>query len=50
MLGGLQRQRPATHLLRVFERAAAARALRDPDLAAERMSPLLARLAEPERV
>jgi Protein of unknown function (DUF993) len=50
MLGGLQRQRPATHLLRVFERAAAARALRDPDLAAERMSTLLARLAGPERV
>jgi hypothetical protein len=50
MLGGLQRQRPATHLLRVFERAAAARALRDPDLAAERMSRLLARLAGPERV
>ena len=50
MLGGLQRQRPATHLLRVFERAAAARALRDPDLAAERMNRLLARLAGPERV
>jgi Protein of unknown function (DUF993) len=50
MLADLQRQRPATHLLRVFERAAEARALRDPDLAAERMNRLLARLAGPERV
>jgi hypothetical protein len=50
MLGGLQRQRSATHLLRVFEQAAAARALRDPDLAAERMNRLAARLAGPERL
>jgi hypothetical protein len=50
MLGGLQRRRPARHLIRVFERAAAARALTDPELAAERMSSLLATLAGPERV
>jgi hypothetical protein len=47
MLAGLQRQRPATHLLRVFELAAAARALTTPDLAAERITTLLARLAGP---
>ena len=34
MLGGLQRQRPAGHLIRVFELAAAARALTEPELAA----------------
>ena len=50
MLGGLQRRRPARHLIRVFERAAAARALTDPELAAQRMSSLLATLAGPERV
>jgi hypothetical protein len=50
MLGGLQRRRPARHLIRVFERAAAARALTDPELAAELMSSLLATLAGPERV
>ena len=50
MLGGLQRRRPARHLIRVFELAAAARALTDPDLAVERMNELLARLAGPERV
>jgi Protein of unknown function (DUF993) len=50
MLGGLQRRRPARHLLRVFELAAAARALTDPELAVERMNSLLARLAGPERV
>jgi hypothetical protein len=50
MLGGLQRRRPARHLIRVFERAAAARALTDPELAVERMSALLATLAGPERV
>jgi hypothetical protein len=50
MLGGLQRRRPARHLLRVFELAAAARALTDPDLAVERMTGLLATLAGPERV
>jgi Protein of unknown function (DUF993) len=50
MLGGLQRRRPARHLLRVFELAAAARALTDPDLAVERMTELLATFAGPERV
>jgi hypothetical protein len=50
MLGGLQRRRPARHLLRVFELAAAARALTDPELAVERMNSLLARLAGPEQV
>jgi hypothetical protein len=50
MLAGLQRQRPARHLLRVAELAAGARALTNPDLAAERMTDLLARLAGPERV
>jgi hypothetical protein len=44
MLGGLERRRPAPHLIRVFELAAAARALTDPDLAVERMNELLARL------
>ena len=41
MLGGLHRQRPAAHLIRVFERAAAARALADPGLAVERMTQFL---------
>jgi hypothetical protein len=50
MLGGLQRRRPARHLIRVFELAAAARALTEPELAVERMTGLLARLAGPERV
>jgi Protein of unknown function (DUF993) len=50
MLGDLQRRRPARHLIRVFERAAAARALTDPELAVERMNSLLARLVGPERV
>jgi len=50
MLGGLQRRRPTQHLVRVFELAAAARALTDPDLAVERMNELLARLVGPERV
>ena len=50
MLDGLQRQRPARHLIRVFELAAAARALTDPELAAERMNALLATVAGPERV
>ncbi len=49
MLAGLQRQRPATHLLRVVELAAAARALTNPDLAAERITALLAHLPGPER-
>jgi hypothetical protein len=39
MLGGLRR--PLPHLIRVFELAAAARALSDPDLAADRMGRLL---------
>jgi len=50
MLDGLERRRPAWHLIRVFELAAAARALTDPDLAVERMNELLARLVGPERV
>jgi hypothetical protein len=50
MLDGLERRRPARHLIRVFELAAAARALTDPDLAVERMNELLARLVGPERV
>ena len=50
MLGGLQRRRPARHLIRVFELAAAARALIDPELAAGRMGELAATLAGPERV
>jgi len=50
MLDGLQRRRPALHLIRVFELAAAAGALTVPELAAERMNSLLARLAGPERV
>jgi hypothetical protein len=43
MLGGLHRQRPTGHLIRVFELAAAARALTSPEQAAERMTALLAR-------
>ena len=50
MLAGLQRQRPARHLIQVFELAAAARALTRPDLAVERMKTLIARLAGPEKV
>jgi len=50
MLGGLQRRRPARHLIRVFELAAAARALSDPELAVERMNELAATFAAPERV
>ena len=50
MLDGLQRRRPARHLIRVFELAAAARALTQPELAVARMSELLARSAGPERV
>jgi Protein of unknown function (DUF993) len=49
LLGGLQRRRPARHLIRVFELAAAARALTDPDLAAARMTGLLATTARAER-
>jgi Protein of unknown function (DUF993) len=49
MLAGLQRQRPASHLIRVFELAAAARALTRPELAAGRMSELLERVAAAEQ-
>lgn len=42
MLGGFQRRRPAAHLVRVFELAAAAGALTEPELAVERMSRYLA--------
>jgi len=41
MLGGLHRQRSAEHLVRVFELAAAARALTDPPLAVQRMAEFL---------
>jgi hypothetical protein len=41
MLDGLERERPASHLVRVFELAAAAGALTDPDLAVGRMSAFL---------
>jgi len=44
MLGGLHRRRPAGHLFRVFELAADARALTDPDLAVERMTAFLGTL------
>ncbi len=42
MLGGLQRRRPPEHLIRVFELAARARALREPGLAVGRMTGYLA--------
>jgi len=41
MLDGFERRRPAEHLIRVFELAAAAGALTDPDLAVSRMSAFL---------
>jgi hypothetical protein len=41
MLDGFERRRPAEHLIRVFELAAAAGALMDPDLAVTRMSAFL---------
>jgi Protein of unknown function (DUF993) len=44
MLGGLHRNRPAGHLIRVFELAAGARALTDPALAVERMREFLGTL------
>jgi len=50
MLGGLQRRRPAGHLIRVFELAAAARALTQPELAAVRMGERAARSVHGERV
>jgi Protein of unknown function (DUF993) len=43
MLGGLERARSAGHLTRLFELAAAAGALREPELAAGRMTRLLER-------
>jgi hypothetical protein len=49
MLDGLERQRPASHLIRVFELAAAARALTSPELAVERMTELLDRQAAAEQ-
>ncbi len=49
MLGGLQRRRPARHLLRMFELAAAAGALTDPELAVERLNGLVAPFAGPGR-
>ena len=41
MLAGIQRLRPASHLIRVFELAAAAGALTDPECAAARMNEFL---------
>jgi hypothetical protein len=41
MLDGLERRRPASHLVRVFELAAAAGALADPDVAVSRMTAFL---------
>jgi hypothetical protein len=45
MLGGLERARSAGHLIRLFELAGAARALTEPELAAERAGEMLARSA-----
>ena len=45
MLGGLERARSAGHLIRVYELAAAAGALTEPELAAERAGKMLARSA-----
>jgi Protein of unknown function (DUF993) len=47
MLGDLQRQRGRAHLVRVFELAAGAGALLDPDLAVSRMTGYLATAAGP---
>ena len=49
MLGGLERRRRAGHLIRLFELAVAAGALREPELAVERMGEMLARSAHPGR-
>jgi len=49
MLGGLHHRRPARHLIRVFELAAAARALTQPQLAVERMGEWAARSVHGER-
>ena len=45
MLGGLERARSAGHLIRVYELAAAAGALTEPELAAMRVGEMLARSA-----
>ena len=45
MLGGLERARSAGHLIRLFELAGPARALTEPELAAERAGEMLARSA-----
>jgi hypothetical protein len=45
MLEGLQRSRPVSHLIRLFELAAAAGALTAPEVAVERMTALLAQAA-----
>ena len=50
MLGGLERQRPAGHLIRLFELAAAAGALTQPELAAERVGEMRARSAHADPV
>jgi Protein of unknown function (DUF993) len=50
MLGGLQRQRSAAHLIRVYELAAAAGALTEPELAAERVGVMLPRSVRSENV
>ena len=47
MLGRLHERRSAAHLIRVFELAAAARALLDPELAVTRMHEYLARQESP---
>jgi hypothetical protein len=49
MLGGLQRQRSVAHLTRVYELAAAAGALTEPELAAERLSVMLPRSVRSEK-
>ena len=46
MPGAFQRQRPASHLIAVFELAAEAGVFRDPDLAAARMTAFLAGLPQ----
>jgi Protein of unknown function (DUF993) len=50
MLGGLERARSAGHLMRLFELAAAAGALTQPELAAERAGEMLARSAHVDPV
>jgi uncharacterized protein DUF993 len=47
MLGGLQHRRSVTHLSRVYELAAAAGALTEPELAAERAGVMLPRSVRP---